>query len=314
MVDKQKPRHGSMAFWPRKRAKTQNASVYWPQSEEKRILGVAGYKVGMTHISYIDPTESPTKGQEIVSAATVIEVPPVTVYGIRYYDKKNSIGDVLTDNETILKKAGVIKKKAKKEIKAEDAVDVRLLVYAQPSKTGMGKKRIEKMELGCGGKDKNEKIEFANSLLGKEAKISEVFKPGEYVDITSVTKGKGLQGAVKRYGISIQRRKATGKRRHVGTLGAFKPAYVQYTVPQAGQMGYHKRTELNKMVLKIGSNPDEINPKSGFENYGFVKNDYIVVKGSIPGPVKRLVKVRTAARMQGVQTEPQVVFVSAESR
>ena len=314
MVDKQKPRHGSMAFWPRKRAKTQNASVYWPPSEEKRILGVAGYKVGMTHISYIDPTESPTKGQEIVSAATVIEVPPVTVYGIRYYDKKNSIGDVLTDNETILKKAGVIKKKAKKEIKAEDAVDVRLLVYAQPSKTGMGKKRIEKMELGCGGKDKNEKIEFANSLLGKEIKISEVFKPGEYVDITSVTKGKGLQGPVKRYGVCIQRRKATGKRRHVGTLGPFKPPYVQYTVPQAGQMGYHKRTELNKMVLKIGSNPDQINPKSGFEHYGFVKNDYLVVKGSIPGPVKRLVKVRTAVRMQGIQTEPQVVFVSTESR
>jgi len=314
MVDKQKPRHGSMAYWPRKRAKTQNASVYWPESEEKRILGVAGYKAGMTHISYIDPTESPTKGQEIVSAATVIEVPPVTVYGIRHYDKKNSIGDLLAEDEAVLKKAGVRKKKAKKEIKAENIVDVRLLVYTQPSKTGMGKKRIEKMELGCGGKDINEKIEFAKSLLGKEVKISEIFKAGEYVDITSVTKGKGWQGPVKRYGISTQRRKATGKVRHVGTLGPFKPPYVQYTAPQAGQVGYHKRTELNKMVLKIGSNPDEINPKSGFENYGFVKNDYLLVKGSIPGPVKRLVKVRTAVRMQGVQKEPQVVFVSAESR
>jgi len=314
MVDKQKPRHGSMAFWPRKRAKTQNASVYWPQSEEKRILGVAGYKAGMTHISYIDPTDAPTKGQEIVSAATVIEVPPVTVYGIRHYDKKNSIGDVLAEDEAILKKAGVRKKKTKKEIKTENVADVRLLVYAQPSKTGMGKKRIEKMELGCGGKDINEKIEFAKSVLGKEVKISEIFKTGEYVDITSVTKGKGWQGPVKRYGISTQRRKATGKVRHVGTLGAFKPPYVQYTAPQAGQVGYHKRTELNKMVLKIGSNPDEINPKSGFENYGFVKNDYIVVRGSIPGPVKRLVKLRTAARMQGVQKEPQIVFVSTESR
>lgn len=314
MVDKQKPRHGSMAYWPRKRAKTQNTRVYWPPSEEKRILGVAGYKAGMTHISYIDPTESPTKGQEIVSAATVIEVPPITVYGIRYYDKKNSIGDVLTDNEAMLKKAGVIKKKAKKEIKTENVADLRLLAYVQPSKTGMGKKKIEKMEIGCGGKDLNEKTELANSLLGKEVKISEMFKPGEYVDISAVTRGKGWQGPVKRFGVAVQRRKATGKRRHVGTLGPFHPPYVMYTAPQAGQMGYHKRTELNKMILKIGSDPDEINPKSGFQNYGFVRNDYLVVKGSIPGPVKRLVKIRTAARMLGIQKEPQVVFVSTEPR
>ena len=311
-MDIQKPRHGSMAYWPRKRAKKQNVRMYWLQSEDKRILGFAGYKAGMTHINYIDPTESPTKGQEIVGAVTVIEIPPLVAYGMRYYSDENSIGDVLTEDEAVLKKAGVRKKKAKKEIKTENAKDVRLLVFSQPSKTGFGKKKTEKMEIGCGGKDLNEKIEFAKTLLGKEIKISEMFKPGEYIDIISVTKGKGWQGPVKRYGAALQRRKATNKRRHVGTLGPFRPNYVMYTAPQAGQMGYHKRTELNKMILKIGSNPDEINPKSGFEHYGFVKNDYIVVKGSIPGPVKRLIKIRTAARMQGVLKEPQVIFISQE--
>jgi large subunit ribosomal protein L3 len=82
-----------------------------------------------------------------------------------------------------------------------------------------------------------------------------------------------------------------------------------YTVPKAGQMGYHKRTELNKMVMKIGDKPEEVNPSCGFPQYGFVKNDYVVLKGSVPGPAKRLVKLRLAVRMQAGK-EPQLTFVS----
>jgi large subunit ribosomal protein L3 len=278
------------------------------------VLGIAGYKAGMTHINFIDQSEAPTKGQEIVGAATVIEVPPLFVYGIRYYDGINSMGDIFTDNEAALKHAGIAKKKGKKDIKMEEARDVRLLVVMQPNKTGFGKKKPEKMELGCGGKDIKEKMELAASLLGKELKAADVFKSGEMIDITAVTTGKGWQGPVKRFGVSVQRRKATGKRRHVGTLGPFHPAYVTYSVPQAGQMGYHKRTELNKLVLKISGNPDEINPKSGFTEYGFIKNDYIVVRGSIPGPAKRLIKMRLAVRNKLAPKEQQIIAISTESR
>ncbi|MEM2909359.1 MAG: 50S ribosomal protein L3 [Candidatus Bilamarchaeaceae archaeon] len=313
MVDKRKPRKGSMAVRPRKRAKSQNAKVCWLPSEEKRVLGFAGYKAGMTHVSYIDQTESPTKGQEIVSAATVIEVPPLSVYGIRYYGDGVVLHDVLTENGGMLKRVGILKRKEKKEIKIDEVKDVRLLVFAQPERTSIGKKKIERMEIGCGGKDVKEKIELASSLLGKEIRASELFKPGEFVDVIAVTKGKGWQGPVKRFGISVQRRKATGKRRHVGTLGAFHPPYVFFTVPQAGQMGYHKRTELNKMILKVGTNPDEINPKSGFTNYGFVKNDYIIIKGSVGGPVKRLVKIRVAVRNAPLK-EPQIISVATANR
>ncbi len=298
-----------MAHRPRKRAKSQNVQVKWQPEEEKRVLGFAGYKVGMTHISHVDQTSSPSKGQEIVSAATVVEVPPLAVYGIRCYDALNSIGDILAEDEKMLKKAG-IKAKKKKEIDEAKVRDVRLLVYAQPEKTGFGKKHIEKMEIGCGGKDTKEKLEFAKTLLGKEVKFSEVFKPGEFVDIIAVTKGKGWQGPVKRFGVAIQRRKATGKRRHVGTLGPFHPPYVMYTAPQGGQMGYHKRTELNKEILKIGSSVDEINPPSGFKCYGFVKNEYVVVRGSVPGPAKRMLKLRFALRRPGSVNEPQIIHVS----
>ncbi len=298
-----------MAHRPRKRAKKQNADMNWQSAEEKRLLGFAGYKAGMTHVSHIDQTESPTKGQEIVSAATVIEVPPMVVYGVRCYDGINSTGDILAEDEKIRKKL-MIKKAKKSEINEEEVKDVRLLLFAEPSKTGIGKKHIERMEIGCGGKDAKEKLEYAKSLLGKEIKISDVFKPGEFIDIAAITKGKGWQGPAKRFGTALQRRKATGKRRHVGTLGPFHPGYVMYTAPQAGQMGYHKRVELNKEILKVGSNIDEINPSSGFSRYGFVKNDYIIVRGSVPGPAKRMVKLRLAVRGPGAVKEPQLGYIS----
>lgn len=299
-----------MAHRPRKRAYSQNAHVFWPNSSEKRVLGFAGYKVGMTHVSYVDDTDSPTKGQEVVSSATVIEVPPMAVYGVRCYHGGNSLGDILVTDEKTLKEVGIHKKHAPKPVDESKVTDVRLLVFTVPAKTGIGKKHIEKMELGCGGKDAKEKLAHGKSLLGKELKFSEVFKLGEFVDVVSISRGKGWQGAVKRFGIAIQRRKATGKRRHVGTLGQWHPAYVLYTVPQAGQTGYHQRTELNKRILKLGQKPEDINPKGGFRGYGIVRNDYVLVKGSVPGPAKRLVKLRTAVRAGSPIKEPNVGYVA----
>ncbi len=305
-----------MAHRPRKRASSQNARVYWQESSDKRVLGFPGYKVGMTHVSYVDDSESPTKGQEVVSAATVIEVPPMVVYGVRCYKDNNSIGDILSTDEKTLKLAGLSStpKSTRKVVNESDVDDARLLVFAMPSKTKIGKKHIEKMEIGCGGKDGKEKIEYGKAMVGKELRISDVFKSGEYVDVVSVSIGKGWQGPVKRFGVAIQRRKATGKRRHVGTLGQWHPAYVLYTVPQAGQTGYHQRTELNKRILKIGNKPEEINPSSGFPEYGFVKNDFVLLKGSVPGPAKRLIKLRSAVRAPSALKEPQVGFVSLSPR
>ncbi len=301
-----------MAHRPRKRATNQNARMYWQAHSEKRLLGFAGYKVGMAHMSYVDDSESPTKGQEIVSSTTVIEVPPLTVYGVRCYDDKNSIGDILSTDEKVLKSAGFNKKPEDKKLDETLVKDVRLLAYAAPEKTKIGKKHIEKMEIGCGGKDAKEKLDHCKSMIGKELKVSDVFKNGEFVDVISVSKGKGWQGTHKRFGTAIQRRKATGKRRHVGTLGQWHPAYVLYTVPQAGQTGYHQRTEMNKRIMKISNKPEDINPVNGFPQYGFVKNDFVLLKGSVPGPAKRLVKLRLAVRSPKTLAakEPNVGFVS----
>lgn len=312
MTDIRKPRKGSMAFRPRKRAESQVPEVKWVDSPEKRLLGFAGYKTGMTHVAYIDVSESPTKGQEIVVPVTVIETPPMIAYGIRCYDGERSLGDVIAQDEKILNKLG-IKKHNGKKVNEEEVKNVRLLVFAQPEKTSIGKKHIERMEIAIGGSNGKEKLDYARTLLGKELKANEIFKQGEYVDIVTITTGKGWQGAVKRFGVSLQRPKSTGKRRHVGTLGQWHPAYVLYTIPRAGQTGYHKRTEINKQIIKIGNNIDEINPKGGFVGYGFVKNDFILIKGSVPGPAKRLVRFRCAVRAK-TGKEPKVTYTSLDSK
>lgn len=303
-----------MAFRPRKRAASQNPRVYWNSVEQKRILGFAGYKVGMTHISFVDNSQSPTKGQEVTGAATVIEVPPIYVYGYRLYAEQDSYADVLVSDANILGSLNIKKPNAQKDVKSDQAKNIRLLVFVQPSKTKIGKKHVERMEIGIGGKDVSEKLEYAKSLIGKELRAKDVFKHGEFVDVVSITKGKGWQGAVKRFGVAKQRRKATGKYRHVGTLGQWHPAYVLYTVPQAGQMGYHKRTELNKQIMKISEKVDEINPKDGFPHYGFVMNDYLLLRGSVPGPTKRLVKLRLGVRSPAPQKDPQLNYVSLDSK
>lgn len=82
-----------------------------------------------------------------------------------------------------------------------------------------------------------------------------------------------------------------------------------------GQMGFQQRTEFNKRIIKIGENADEINPAGGFLHYGLVRNNYVLIKGSIPGPAKRLVRIRSATRMgeQKIQA-PVVEYVSLQSK
>ena len=314
MVDIRKPRRGSLAFRPRKRAKSQMPTInYWPSISEALPLGFAGYKVGMTTVRYIS-NEQLTKGMEVAVGATIVETPPIVVYGYRGYINGNCYDAFSEEAVRKLSKWGV--KKAKDSFKdGLEYEDIRLLAFTQPYLTGFGKKKPERMEIGLGG-SVEEKLKKAQELLGKELSVFDVLREGLFVDAIAVTKGKGWQGAIKRFGAAKQRRKATGKVRHIGTLGPFHPAYVMYTVPMPGQMGYHKRTELNKLILKIGKKEEaeSINPKSGFPHYGIVKNDFVVLKGSIPGVAKRLIRLRRAIRRPTDESKVELVEISKASK
>jgi large subunit ribosomal protein L3 len=60
----------------------------------------------------------------------------------------------------------------------------------------------------------------------------------------------------------------------------------------------------------MGDKPEDVNPSAGFNGYGFVKNDYVLVKGSIPGPAKRLVKLRLAVRSPSPAKELALGYIS----
>ncbi len=191
---------------------------------------------------------------------------------------------------------------------------VTLLISTQPKLvSGVPKKKHETMEIKMsgGGVEVEKDLEYAREVLGKELKIGEVFKDGDFVDVTAVTTGKGTQGPVKRWGVMIQNAKArrSGRGRHVGCIGAWKPRRVRWKIPQLGQTGYQQRTEYNKQVLKIGENGEEVTPKGGFVKYGEVRNGFILVKGSVPGPKKRLVRLSHSIRPHSKPSVPEIIYI-----
>lgn len=155
--------------------------------------------------------------------------------------------------------------------------------------TKVERKKPEIIEIGVGGKSLNEKLEFLKNILDKEIKINDVFKNNQMIDIHGVTKGKGFQGTIKRFGVKRLRHKSKKKVRGIGTMGPWNPHKVRYSVPNTGKMGYHQRTEYNKLLLKINDDVKNINPKSGFHKYGTIKHNYIFIKGSLPGTNKRAI-------------------------
>ncbi len=322
-----RPRRGSLAFSPRKRASSIIPRIRaWPVSSETKLLGFAGYKAGMTHVVMVDDRKnSPTYGEEIVVPVTVIETPPMKVMGIRVY-RNTAYGlqiaaEVWADKlDQHLSRRVNLPKKAKdaESLKEIDGLaEVRVITYTQPYKmTGVPKKVPDVMEQKVGG-EAEEALDYAISILGKEVKVNDVFNEGAFIDVLGITKGKGFQGPVKRWGvITLDAKHArSSKHRRVGTLGPWNPHHVRWTVPQAGQMGFHQRTEFNKRILKIGENGEEITPNGGFPHYGVVRNEYVLVSGSVPGSVKRLIRMRDAIRPPAESYEGvNLLYVSTTSK
>jgi large subunit ribosomal protein L3 len=327
MAKNHHPRRGSMAYSPRKRARSQTPHINrWPKGGEKpKIQGFMGYKAGMTHAFVVDyrPT-STTSGREVVMPVSVVETPPMKIAAARFYTQTNkglqTVSEIWAEKlDAELAKRISLPKKSKKQNwdSAKNCDDVRVLVYTQPKLvTGIPKKTPELREMRISGGSIEERIEYVKEILGKEVPINEVIREGDMLDIIAVTKGKGFQGHVQRWGVKLLTHKNSKHRRMIGTAGSWHPNWIQATVPQAGQMGYHQRTEYNKRILKIGENGEDITPAGGFPHYGKVNNSYVLIHGSIPGPVKRLVSMRDAIRYQrGVKIEkPEISYISTTSK
>ncbi len=288
MPHRNRPRRGSLQYWPRKRASRIYASL-------DGNAGFAAFKAGMTHVLTVDGnSKSPTYGKLITKPATILDAPSLFVLGVRFYKKTSSglktAGEKWADN--IPKDAEIKRKTLPGKGKEIDAYDEsRLIVMTQPKKSGMHKKKPDIFEMNVEG-DNKKKLE----LMGKELSAKDMFKPGEYVDVTAITKGYGFTGPVKRFGIRIQGRKDKQMHRHVGSIGGTTPRVVSWRNPAAGQYGFFRRTELAKRILMIDSDASKVNAKNGLMGYGLVKSDFILVEGSVPGGAKRLVMLKKTQR------------------
>jgi len=319
------PRHGSMQFWPRVRAKRQIARVRsWTKISKDPILGFVGYKAGMTHIMAIDTRKTSTaKGEEIAIPVTIIECPPMRIAGVRVYKKKylhnQPFKDILLKLDKSLSRTIVMPKKPHDvktldEFNASELTDVKLLVYTQPVLAGVSKKKPELLEIALNG-SVEDKLKFFKENHDKELLINSVFKDGDFFDAHSVTKGKGYQGSIKRFGVALKVHKTEKGVRRVGTLGAWSgQGHVLYRVPHPGQMGYHLRTEYNKQIYKISTKPEEVNPKGALIGYGNIKSTYILVAGSIAGARKRAIVMTKPSRKHPPHPIPTITEINRESK
>ncbi|QRV91027.1 ribosomal protein L3 [Ceratobasidium sp. AG-Ba] len=318
------PRHGSLGFLPRKRAARHRGKVKsFPKDDPKKpvhLTATMGYKAGMTHIVRdLDRPGSKMHKREVVEAVTIVETPPLIVVGVVGYVETprglrtlttvwaNHLSDEVKQLVPLEKKAFTryAKKAAENGGKStarelerirKYCTVVRVLAHTQLRKTGLKQKKAHLMEIQVNGGSVADKVAYAQGLFEKPVEVSSVFEQDEVVDVIAVTKGHGFEGVTARWGTKKLPRKTHKGLRKVACIGAWHPSKVIW-IPH--------RTEINKKIYRIGSGEDKANartesdatdktitPLGGFPHYGIVKNDFLMLKGSIPGTKKRVITIR----------------------
>lgn len=313
-----RPRRGSLGYSPRKRAARPVPRIRsWPSGPKvPQLEGFAGYKVGMTHAFIVDYRKrSTTAGQEVSVPVTVVEVPPLRVVAARAYRRdpygQRVVAEVWADAlpEEMWRRLPNhpgSPASARDAFSHASASEVRLLLATNPSLiTGVPSKVPELFEVRVSGEELPARIAFALESLGKEIPVDQLAREGEFLDAVAVSKGKGFQGHIKRWHVRLQPHKNSKHRRMIGTLGPHNPSFVSYRIPQAGQMGYHRRTAFNLRVLKVVRDPrtEPVSPQGGFPHYGELRGACLVLHGSVPGPARRLVRFRLPIRSRVVAVE-----------
>jgi len=298
MPTRKSPRKGSLQFWPRKRAAKFLPRVNWNAiNSEKNLKGFICYKAGMASVHVKDNTpDSMTKGKKVIIPSTILECPPLKIFSARFYKEGKVAKEILAENlDNELKRRLKLPKKAGEKIegiKTEGYDDINVTCYSVVKKTGI-KKTPDLSEIGLKG-SVEEKIDFIKKNLNKEISVLDVFEKNQLVDLRGLTKGKGFSGPVKRFGIHLKFHKSEKGRRRPGSLGPWHPARVTFRVPMAGQLGMFTRAVYNNKIIDLGKSENK--KLKNIKNYGDIKTDYIIVKGSVQGPAKRQLIITSALR------------------
>lgn len=309
MPKRVRPRKGSLQFWPRKRAAKILPSANWKpiSGKEEGLLGIVAYKAGMASAAVKNNTpKARTQNKQIVLPVTILEVPPMKIFSVRFYKKDKLLTEIVVANDKDLKKKVKVPKQIKKLEKTPEGYDdIRIIAYTLPKQTNI-KKTPDMIELAVQSENK---LEFIKNLLNKEITLQDFLK-SDLLDARGLTKGKGTQGPVKRFGITLRDHKSEKGVRKVGSIGPWHPARITFRVPMAGQTGFQTRLVYNLKVITSGKiSEKDINPKAGFPHYGKLKSAYIVLKGSIPGPQKRQLLLTPSFRPSKAQSKKQFEFL-----
>lgn len=223
---------------------------------KKAILGT---KVGMTQIFGDDGVLVPV---------TVLQAGPCYVTQIKTEenDGYNAVQVGFVD-----KKEKVVTKDAngKKEIRNRHGVTK--AEKGHFAKAGVSSKRYVR------------EFKFDNALdykLADEIK-ADIFSAGDKVDATAITKGKGFQGTIKRFGQHRGPMTHGSKfHRHQGSNGACSsPSRVFKGKGMPGHMGHVKATVQNLEVVRVDA-----------------ENNLLLIKGSVPGPKKSLITIKESVK------------------
>jgi len=286
----------------------------------------------------LDKSGSKMHKKEIVQAVTILECPPMFIAGIVGYVSTPKGLRTLTTvwaqhlNQQFLRrlyknwyraKGKAFTRYSKLYADREKSIDrellrikkycsvVRVIAHTDIKKVRLTQRKAHVMEIQVNGGTVAEKVDWAYALLEKVVPVTGVFQTNQMIDVMGSTKGHGNCGVIKRFGVTRLPRKTHRGLRKVACVGAWHPAKINIYVARAGQHGYHHRTERNKKVFYIGKGDNKANattefdltdkkitPLGGFVNYGLVREDFLMVKGSVPGHVKRVVTLRETLHPQ----------------
>jgi len=287
----------------------------------------------MTHVVRdLDRPGAKMHKKEIVEAVTIVETPPMVVVGVvGYIETPRGLRTLTTVwaehlSEEVRRrfyknwyhsKKKAFTRYAKKYAEGAKSIGrelerikkycavVRVIVHTQVRKVNIGQKKAHIMEIQLNGGSIADKVEWARDHFEKLVDVGSVLEQDEMIDVIGVSKGHGFEGVTHRWGTKKLPRKTHKGLRKIACIGAWHPSRVMYSVPRAGQNGFHHRTELNKKVYRIGKGDDkqnasteydltvkQITPMGGFPHYGIVKEDFVLIKGACVGVKKRVLTLR----------------------
>jgi len=163
----------------------------------------------------------------------------------------------------------IVLQKKTKEKEGYDALQLGFIKIKKKNKIGKSMRGKEYRHI----KEARDSLTFN---IGEEINVS-LFKEGDKVNVSGISKGKGYQGGVKRHGFSGRNRShgAKHEERQIGSVGQRFPQRVVKGRKMPGRMGYDRVTVKNLKVLKID-----------------LENNLIALKGAIPGHRGTLLEIK----------------------